>query len=77
MKKISLIIFKILVLLDFIFQRIFKKSFMSHIKDFFMRIAYKKTDFEKSIKFFIPNKVVEWRVDTKKKEPETLEWINF
>ena len=32
---------------------------------------------KKSIKFFIPNKVVEWRVDTFfTKEPETLEWIN-
>ena len=75
MKKISLIIFKILVLLDFIFQRTFKKSFMSHIKDFFE--AKKKQILKKSIKFFIPNKVVEWRVDTFfTKEPETLEWIN-
>ena len=38
---------------------------MSHIKDFFMRIAIqKKQILKKSIKFFIPNKVVEWRVDT-------------
>ena len=78
MKKISLIIFKILVLLDFIFQRIFKKSFMSHIKDFFHENSYtKKQILKKIIKFFIPNKVVEWRVDTFfTKEPETLEWIN-
>ena len=78
MKKISLIIFKILVLLDFIFQRTFKKSFMSHIKDFFHENSYtKKQILKKSIKFFIPNKVVEWRVDTFfTKEPETLEWIN-
>ena len=51
---------------------------MSHIKDFFHENSYtKKQILKKSIKFFIPNKVVEWRVDTFfTKEPETLEWIN-
>ena len=41
-------------------------------------MLYKKIKIlKKSIKFFIPNKVTKWRVDTFfTKEPETLEWID-
>ena len=45
---------------------------------FFNQERYKTTTIlEKKIKFFIPNQLIQWRVDTFfTKEPETLEWID-
>ncbi len=78
MKYISFFIYKILSFIDFIFMAIFKRSFMSHIKDFQHKNSYKKLEILKqTVNFFAPNKVVEWRIDTfYSKEPETLDWIN-
>ena len=39
--------------------------------------SYKKIKIlDKMITFFIPNQLVNWRVDTFLKEPETLQWID-
>lgn len=78
MKYISFFIYKILSFIDFIFKSIFKRSFMSYIKDFQHESSYKKLEILKqTVNFFAPNKVVEWRIDTfYSKEPETLDWIN-
>ena len=78
MKYISFLIYKILNIIDLIFKSIFKRSFMSHIKDLQHKNSYKKLEILKqTVNFFAPNKVVEWRIDTfYSKEPETLDWIN-
>jgi len=78
MKYISFFIYKILIFFDLFFKSIFKRSFMSHIKDFQHENSYKELEILKqTVNFFVPNKVVEWRIDTfYSKEPETLDWIN-
>ena len=78
MKYISFFIYKILIFFDLFFKSIFKRSFMSHIKDFQHENSYKELEiYKQTVNFFVPNKVVEWRIDTfYSKEPETLDWIN-
>jgi FkbM family methyltransferase len=46
--------------------------------DFIQERSYKSIKIlDKEIKFFVPNQVTNWRVDTYfSKEPETLEWID-
>jgi len=55
-----------------------RKSILAWHKDYLESLSYKKIkilNFE--INFFIPNNLVEWRVNTfYDKEPETLEWID-
>ena len=77
-KKLSYLIFKILLLFDNFFKLITKRSFLVWFKDFFHESAYKELIIErKKIIFFIPNQLTEWRVNTFfSKEPETLEWID-
>ena len=77
-KKLSYIIFSFLFFLDKIFKAITKRSILIWFNDFVQERSYKTIKIlDKEIKFFIPNQLLEWRVDTYfSKEPETLEWID-
>ena len=77
-KRLSYLCFKILALLDKIFKKITNKSFIIYFNDFIQDSAYKSVSvLDKEIKFFVPNQLINWRVDTFfTKEPETLEWID-
>ena len=64
-------------IIDFIINKIFKIDFYG----FFTDKIVQRYDFifikNKKIKFFIPNHISKWRVETFfNKEPETLEWID-
>ena len=78
LKKLSYLCFKVLVFLDTIFNSITKRSVLIYFNDFIQDSAYKSINIlDKEIKFFIPNQLLNWRVDTFfTKEPETLEWID-
>ena len=78
LKKLSYLCFKVLVFLDTIFNSITKRSVLIYFNDFIQDSAYKSINvLDKEIKFFVPNKLLNWRVDTFfTKEPETLEWID-
>lgn len=54
------------------------KSILAWHKEFIESLSYKKIEILNSkISFFVPNHLVEWRVNTfYKAEPETLEWID-
>ena len=77
-KKLSYLCFKFLVFLDTIFKALTKRSILIWFNDFIQDISYKSIKIlDKEIKFFIPNQLLNWRVETFfTKEPETLEWIN-
>ena len=77
-KKLIYIIFSILFFLDKIFKIITKRSILIWFNDFIQERSYKSIKIlGKEIKFFVPNQLLEWRVDTYfSKEPETLEWID-
>ena len=77
-KKLSYIIFNLLVFLDKFFKIITKRSILIWFNDFIQERSYKSIKIlDKKIKFFVPNQLLEWRVDTFfSKEPETLEWID-
>ena len=77
-KKLSYICFSLLVFLDKIFKIITKRSVLIWFNDFNQERSYKSIKIlDREIKFFVPNQVTNWRVDTYfSKEPETLEWID-
>ena len=77
-KKLSYICFSLLVFLDKIFKIITKRSILIWFNDFIQERSYKSIKIlDKEIKFFVPNHLLEWRVDTYfSKEPETLERID-
>jgi len=77
-KKLSYTCFSILVFLDKIFKIITKRSVLISFNDFIQERSYKSIKIlDKEIKFFVPNQITNWRVDTYfSKEPETLEWID-
>jgi len=77
-KKFSYICFSLLVFLDKIFHIITKRSILIWFNDFIQERSYKSIKIlDKEIKFFVPNQITDWRVDTYfSKEPETLEWID-
>ena len=77
-KKFSYICFIILVFLDKIFKILTKRSILIWFNDFIQERSYKSIKIlEKEIKFFVPNQLLNRRVDTFFiKEPETLEWID-
>ena len=77
-KKLSYIIFSILFFLDKIFKIITKRSILIWFNDFVQERSYKSIKIlDKEIKFFVPNQLLEWRVNTYfSKEPETLQWID-
>lgn len=78
LKNFSYFFYKLLFFLDKFIQIFTKKSFLIWFKDFLHHDSYKSIKiYNQKLKFFIPNKLTEWRVDTLfSKEPETLEWIN-
>ena len=77
-RKISYIIYKLLKIIDNILRFFTNRSFLIYFKDFIENNAYKEINIlNTKTSFFIPNRLVEWRVDTFfTKEPETLEWID-
>ena len=77
-KKLSYLCFKVLVFLDTIFKKLTKRSVLIYFNDFIQESAYKFINIlDKEIKFFVPNQLLNWRVDTFfTKEPETLLWID-
>ena len=77
-RKISYIIYRLLKIIDNILRFFTNRSFLIYFKDFIENNAYKKINIlNTKTSFFIPNRLVEWRVDTFfTKEPETLEWID-
>ena len=77
-KKLSYIIFNILVFLDRFFEIITKRSILIWFNDFVQERSYKSIKIlDKEINFFVPNQLLKWRVNTYfSKEPETLEWID-
>ena len=77
-KKFSYIIFSILNFFDKIFTTLTKKSFLIWFYDFLEERSYKSIKIlDKEIRFFCPNQLLKWRVDTIfYKEPETIEWID-
>ena len=78
LKKLSYLCFKVLFILDLIFKTLTKRSVLIYFNDFIQDSAYKSINvLDKEIKFFVPNQLLNWRVDTFfTKEPETLEWID-
>ena len=77
-KKLSYLIFSILIFLDKIFSILTKRSFLIWFNDFIQERSYKSIKIlDKQINFFCPNQLIKWRIDTFFiKEPETLEWID-
>ena len=57
---------------------IFKENLLIKLKFKIEKNSYKaKKILKKKIIFFIPNEIVDWRIDTLlEKEPETIDWIN-
>ena len=55
-----------------------KRSILVWFSDFIQEDSYKSIlILDKKIRFFVPNQLTSWRVDTFfSKEPETLEWID-
>ena len=77
-KKIFFLFFNIIEKLDKILRILTKKSFLIWFKDFIQEKSYKSVNIlNKEVKFFVPNQLLEWRVNTfLTKEPETIEWID-
>lgn len=77
-KKLSFIIYKVLVFFDDFLKLITKRSFLIWFKDFLEKDSYRKIKIQKKeVNFFTPNQLTGWRVNTFfTKEPETLEWID-
>ena len=77
-KKLLYLFFSLLVFLDKNFKSITKRSILVLFNDFIQERSYKSIKIlGKEINFFVPNQLLEWRVDTYfSKEPETLEWID-
>ncbi len=78
MKKLSFLIYKILKLLDNMFLKVFRRSFLLYFNNFFNEDFYNSIKINnKETKFFVPNDIIKWRLDSLfSKEPETLEWID-
>tara|TARA_B100000963_G_scaffold361096_1_gene394822 strand:- start:5418 stop:6290 length:873 start_codon:yes stop_codon:yes gene_type:complete len=78
MKKLSFLIYKILKLLDNMFLKVFRRSFLLYFNNFFNEDFYNSIKINnKETKFFAPNDIIKWRLDSLfSKEPETLEWID-
>ena len=77
-KKLSYIIYKLIFLIDILFNKITNRSILIWFKEFIEDDSYKTINIlNKKVNFFVPNKITQWRVETFfTKEPETLEWIN-
>ena len=78
LKKIIFLLFEVINLFDLIIKKITKRSFLIYFNEFVNNNSYKSIlILNNSVKFFVPNKITEWRINTFfLKEPETLEWID-
>jgi hypothetical protein len=78
LKKFIFLFFRVITLFDTIIKKITKKSFLIYFNEFVNNNSYKSIlILNNSVKFFVPNKITEWRINTFfLKEPETLEWID-
>ena len=80
LKKCSKFLSKIILLIDEIFFKIFKKRFKFYLQDELRKSSVTKILFkDKNYFFFTPSNLTYWRARTfESKEPETLDWIqNF
>ena len=77
-KNFALVLYKILFYFDFFLRAFANRSILIWFKDFLHNDSYQTLAIlNYNIKFFVPNSVVQWRVNTFfSKEPETLEWID-
>ena len=77
-KKISYVFYRVIFFLNILYKFLTKKDFLIWFKDFIENDTYTtKNILNHNIKFFTPNYILKWRVDTYfTKEPETLEWID-
>jgi len=78
LKKISLLLFKVLMLFDKILKFTLNRRFLPLFEEFYLKSSYKQiTLLDNKIKFFIPNQLTEYRVETFfTKEPDMLGWID-
>ena len=76
-KIISIFVYKILIIVDRFFKFLFGRSFLIHLIDLIEEGSYKKIKIlNKTLTFFIPNKLTETRVnDMFHSEIETINWI--
>lgn len=77
-KIISIIIYKLIYFSDKFFYLITKRSFKLYLLDLIEKESYKKKNIlGKEIYFFVPNILVDTRVNNIfSDEPETINWIN-
>ena len=77
-KKLSYIIFNIVIFFDKIFKILTKRSFIIWFPEFLQEKSYRKVRIlKKDINFFVPNHLINWRLQTYfTKEPDTLKWID-
>ena len=78
MKLILKIIYNLLIFIDKITLRLFKRSVMYYFKKLYENDLYiKKKILNNQVSFYVPNEIIKWRVENfYKKEPETLDWID-
>jgi FkbM family methyltransferase len=78
LKTILNLLYKILKLIDLLAIKFFNKNFLISLKDLIEAESYKSIIINsKKIDFFIPNKLINWRIKTFfTKEPGTLKWID-
>ena len=78
MKFLLNIFYNLLKSINFIIKFFFNREFLLHVSSLIEKDAYKKKIIlGKKITFFVPNELINWRVNTLfLKEPETIEWIN-
>jgi hypothetical protein len=73
LKKFCFIIFKILKLFDLILYKIKKKNFLLCLNEFISNDSYKSVNIlNKTISFFTPNQIIEYRVKTFFKKNQRL-----
>ena len=77
-KKLSYLLFKILIFFDVILKFALNRRLLPLFQEFFINNSYKKIIIQNDeIKFFIPNQLTEYRVNTFfTKEPDMLRWID-
>jgi FkbM family methyltransferase len=77
-KNFAYLFFNIILFIDKTLIFFTKRSILIYFSEFLQNISYKKIIIlNKNLKFYVPNSLVKWRVDTiLSKEPETIEWID-
>ena len=79
LKKFSYLIYKFVIVLDLLLNKIFNKNIKYYIYDYlrssnFIRLKHKNST---HMNFFVPSSVTKSRVDNFfNKEPDTLKWID-